>query len=96
MKVSVNAKSSIFEDDESSLSYRSINSIKVAFGDKKNKSFTVIKPDDNSSPLKLSKEQIGRFSWAVLHSMAAAYPKKPNSEEKQNVLVFLHSLYENF
>jgi hypothetical protein len=64
----------------------------LAFGDKKNKSFTVIKPDDNSSPLKLSKEQIGRFSWAVLHSMAAAYPKNPNSEEKQTVLTFLYSL----
>jgi hypothetical protein len=74
-----------------------IATIIIAFGvDKKNKSFTVIKPDDNSSPLKLSKEQIGRFSWAVLHSMAAAYPKNPNNEEKQTVLTFLHSLYEKF
>jgi len=74
-----------------------ISTIMIAFGvDKKNKSFTVIKPDDNSSPLKLSKEQIGRFSWAVLHSMAAAYPKNPNNEEKQTVLTFLHSLYEKF
>jgi hypothetical protein len=30
---------------------------------KSQKQFTELKPDDSSSPLRLSKEQFGRFSW---------------------------------
>lgn len=64
----------------------------LASGVDNKKTFTLIKPDETSSPLKLSKEQIGRFSWAVLHSIAASYPKKPNNDEKQNIVTLLHSL----
>ena len=48
-------------------------------------------PDSNSSPLRVSKEQLGRFSWTLLHSIAASYPKKPSIEDKAQVQHFLHS-----
>ena len=57
------------------------------------KTFTPIKPDKSSAPLALSKEQLGRNTWSVLHSMAAAYPKNPTEEDKDNCVAFLHSLY---
>lgn len=57
-------KKKLFEDDDRVLSYRSIFIYKIAsIVEAKRKPFTEVRPDQTSSPLKLSKEQIGRFSW---------------------------------
>lgn len=54
--------------------------------------WTEIKPKGSSHPLKLSKEQLGRFSWAVIHSIGASYPLDPTEEDKKNVVAFMDSL----
>lgn len=53
---------------------------------------TAIQPDDYSSPLRVSKEELGRFVWAFLHSMAAAYPVAPTDEDQRQLLNFLNSI----
>jgi len=60
-----NNHTKIFVEDDKSLTFRSnIYLIPASLIDTKRQSkFTELKPDDNSSPLKLSKEQLGRFSW---------------------------------
>merc|ERR1712032_426784 len=55
---------------------------------------TILQPEDSKKPLKLSKEEIGRHSWALLHSMAAAAPNIPSEEQKQFYKNFLFSLAE--
>jgi len=52
---------------------------------------TQLIPDANSSPLKLTKEQVGRYAWGILHSMAATFPNEPTIEDKKNFAVFLQS-----
>lgn len=44
----------------------------------------------------MTKEQLGRYSWGILHSMAASYPQKPTKEDKENLKTFLFTLYNNF
>jgi len=41
-----------------------------------------LKPDENSSPLRVSREELGRFGWAMIHSFAAAYPVNPTDDQK--------------
>ena len=53
---------------------------------------TKLVPDSESSPLTMTKEQLGRYAWGVLHSMAAAYPQHPTNEEKENLRKFLFLL----
>ena len=52
---------------------------------------TELRPDMSKNPLKLSKEELGRHSWAVLHSIAAAFPAIPTEEEKKTIENFLFS-----
>lgn len=47
---------------------------------------TVLKPIDSKEILKLSKEELGRHTWALLHSIAASYPIVPNKEEKEAII----------
>lgn len=39
---------------------------------------------DNSTPLRLNREELGNKSWNVLHSFAAAFPVKPTELEIAN------------
>jgi FAD-linked sulfhydryl oxidase len=59
---------------------------------KKIDEFTTLHPEDSKKPLKLSKEEIGRHTWALMHSVAAIYPSIPTEENKKEVEIFLHSL----
>merc|ERR1711976_413646 len=43
---------------------------------------TILKADENSSPLRVTKEELGRFTWTFLHSVAAAYPQEPTENDK--------------
>jgi FAD-linked sulfhydryl oxidase len=49
-------------------------------------------PDKDSTPLKITKEQLGRNTWILLHSTAAAYPVNPTEIEKKAIYDFLHNL----
>lgn len=53
---------------------------------------TVLKPDDSKKPLKLSKEELGRHTWALLHTIASSFPSIPSEEERKNAENFLVSL----
>lgn len=53
---------------------------------------TILKPDDVSTPLKLSKEELGRHTWALIHSIAASYPLEPDAEHRQALIKFVDSL----
>jgi len=53
---------------------------------------TLLIPDGYSTPLRLSKEKLGHRTWEILHSIAADYPLKPTSRDKEEVVLFLKSL----
>lgn len=53
---------------------------------------TILKTDDSSKPLSLSKEELGRHSWALLHSVASAMPSMPTQEDKLALESFLVGL----
>lgn len=46
---------------------------------------TDLKPEDSNEILKLSKEELGRHTWALMHSIAASYPITPNKLEKEAI-----------
>ena len=62
----------------------------------KQKEGDILTPKDAKKPLKLTKQEIGRNAWALLHSMASAYPNDPTEEDKQNMINFLKGLAHNF
>ena len=51
-----------------------------------------IHPDKDSSPLKLDKEQLGRFSWGLIHSIAASYPQNVTEDNKRDIENFVDSM----
>ena len=50
----------------------------------------------SSRSLKLTKQEIGRHAWALLHSVAASYPIEPTNEDKKQVEDFINGLAYNF
>lgn len=40
----------------------------------------------------VDKDELGRSTWNLLHTMAAYYPEKPSTEEKKNMASTLTSL----
>jgi hypothetical protein len=79
--------------DRSSYSYRSnINIIEAVLFQTVDPNNTELRPDKEASPLRVSKEELGRFTWTFLHSTAAAYPKEPTEEQKTHVVNLLHSM----
>jgi FAD-linked sulfhydryl oxidase len=53
---------------------------------------TILKPEDSKTPLKLTKEELGRHTWALLHSVAASYPSIPNAEQRKTIENFIYAL----
>jgi len=53
---------------------------------------TIIKPDNSSSPLKVSKENLGTSTWTFLHSIAASFPQNPSEEYKTHFANLLNSM----
>ena len=60
---------------------KNVKSIKQKEGD-------ILTPKDAKKPLKLTKQEIGRNAWALLHSIASSYPNDPNEEDKKVLLIF--------
>ena len=56
----------------------------------------ILKAEGSSKPLKLTKPEIGRHSWALLHSMANTYPEKPTEEEKNLMKKFMYGLARSY
>lgn len=56
----------------------------------------ILTPSDAKKPLKLTKQEIGRHAWALLHSIAAAYPAIPTNEEKKSIEDFINGFGRNF
>ena len=56
----------------------------------------ILKAEGSSKPLKLTKPEIGRHSWALLHSMANTYPDNPTEEEKKIMTKFMYGLAKSY
>ena len=63
---------------------------------KKEKIGEYLTPEGASKPLTLTKQEIGRNTWTILHSIAASYPNEPNEEDKKQITNFLFSLAHLF
>ena len=53
---------------------------------------TKIAPDDLSTPLTLSKEELGRITWSLFHSVGAAFPLEPTKEYITALENFMNSM----
>ena len=51
-----------------------------------------IHPDNESTALSLTKEELGRHSWALIHSIGASFPLEPNEKEREALKKFVESL----
>ena len=56
----------------------------------------ILTPEGSKKPLALTKQEIGRHTWALLHSMAAAYPLDPTEKDKKLITQFMFGLAHNF
>lgn len=56
----------------------------------------ILTPPDGTKPLKLTKQEIGRDAWALLHSVAATYPIEPTEEDKLYAKQFIYGLAKSF
>ena len=63
---------------------------------KKQKIGEFLTPEGATKPLTLTKQEIGRDTWALLHSIAASYPNEPNEEDKKQITNFLYGLANLF
>ncbi|CAJ0603556.1 unnamed protein product [Cylicocyclus nassatus] len=44
----------------------------------------------------IDKNELGRSTWNLLHTMSVYYPEKPNEDQKKTVFQFLDSLSKTF
>ena len=63
---------------------------------KQESSDNILKAEGSSKPLKLTKPEIGRHSWALLHSMANTYPENPTEDEKTMMKKFMYGLARSY
>ena len=52
----------------------------------------LLTPEGATKPLTLTKQEIGRNTWSLLHSMAAAYPNEPTDDDKKQITNFMYGL----
>ena len=56
----------------------------------------LLKAEGSSKPLKLTKPEIGRRTWALLHSIANTFPENPSENDKNMMKKFLYGLARNY
>ena len=56
----------------------------------------ILKAEGSSKPLKLTKPEIGRRTWALLHSIANTFPDNPSNEDKNMMKKFLYGLARSY
>ena len=56
----------------------------------------ILTAEGSTKPLKLTKPEIGRHSWVLLHSMANTYPENPTDEEKKLMKKFMYGLARSY
>jgi hypothetical protein len=59
--IAMSARNRIYDKDEKFIAFRS--NILNKLEQNTTEEVTLLRPDEESTPLKLSKEQLGRFSW---------------------------------
>ena len=53
-------------------------------------------PEGAAKPLTLTKQEIGRNTWTILHSIAASFPNNPTEEDKKQITNLMYSLAHLF
>ena len=56
----------------------------------------ILKAEGSSKPLKLTKPEIGRRTWALLHSIANRFPDNPSENDKNMMKKFLYGLARSY
>ena len=56
----------------------------------------LLKAEGSSTPLKLTKPEIGRRTWALLHSIANTFPENPSEKDKNMMKKFLYGLARSY
>ena len=56
----------------------------------------ILKAEGSSKPLKLTKPEIGRRTWALLHSIANTFPENPTEADKNMMKKFLYGLARSY
>ena len=56
----------------------------------------ILKAEGSSKPLKLTKPEIGRRTWALLHSMANTFPENATEEDKNIMKKFMYGLARSY
>ena len=56
----------------------------------------ILKAEGSSKPLKLTKPEIGRRTWALLHSIANTFPENPSETDKIMMQKFLYGLARSY
>ena len=56
----------------------------------------ILKAEGSSKPLKLTKPEIGRRTWTLLHSMANTFPLNPTEEDKNMMKKFMYGLARSY
>ena len=53
-------------------------------------------PEGAAKPLTLTKQEIGRNTWTILHSIAASFPNNPTEEDKKQITNLMYGLAHLF
>ena len=56
----------------------------------------ILKAEGSSKALKLTKPEIGRRTWALLHSMANTFPENPSEQDKNKMKKFMYGLARSY
>lgn len=52
-------------------------------------------PEQKQVECPLDRQQLGRSSWSVLHTIAAYYPERPSQDQQKDMVQFM-SLFTKF
>ena len=56
----------------------------------------ILTAEGSTKPLKLTKPEIGRRTWALLHSIANTFPENPSEKDKNMMNKFLYGLARSY